>query len=215
MSNMEVTAEEAARLTGGAVGAEGASEDPKPKAKKKSGKSPAKKLVAEKREKGSLSKRKTAKLKKINKGGRERAAKSYKKKKGDAPPRKPGPAMTSKWLKKMRSKRTVGECFVKGCKAKPHGRAKFCSPHKKQIRKDQLKANNKVWRARVKKGEAGHHVVYDGRATKFSTKDTQAARRIVSDGHSIIKKVTEFDKLVAETKNELRAKPKATKKKAA
>lgn len=62
---------------------------------------------------------------------------------------------------KFKAVRKAGECDVLGCSRSPSTtKARRCLKHKKLIRKEQLKANNVVWRKRVQKGTAGHHIVY-------------------------------------------------------
>lgn len=65
----------------------------------------------------------------------------------------------------------------KGCKTKAtkSSRSLWCFPCYKKRRKKQLKANNVVWRARVKKGTAGHHVRYRRHATEWAKQHKTAA----------------------------------------
>lgn len=110
---------------------------------------------------------------------------------------------------KFKTERAAGECDVQGCKVKGLGKKRRCTKHKKEIRKVQLAANNKVWKARVKAGTAGHHVVYTRPgekkpiATKFSLKATDKAVKVVGAGHSVIEKVGDFKEIVSRTKKEL------------
>lgn len=60
-------------------------------------------------------------------------------------------------------------CQKKGCKNPPKSkRSKWCRPCYKERRKLQLKKNNVVWRDRVAKGKAGHHVVYRNKPTEWA-----------------------------------------------
>ena len=101
-------------------------------------------------------------------------------------------------------------CDVLNCREKPKSGFR-CVKHKKAIRKEQLRANNIIWRQRVKNGTAGHHVVYTRPgekkpiATKYSLKKTDAAVKAVSTGHSVVEKVGDFKEIVARTKKELKA----------
>lgn len=122
---------------------------------------------------------------------------------------KVGPAMKKF---KFKVKRQKGECDVLGCKVKGLGSKRRCPKHKKLIRKAQLKANNVVWRKRVKDGVAGHHAVYTDsdegktRATKFAVKAADKALAAVKAGHSVVD-VDGFKKALAQAE-----KAKVTKK---
>lgn len=108
-------------------------------------------------------------------------------------------------LFKYKPKRSREVCDVLSCREKPK-KGFRCEKHRKMIRKAQLKANNVVWKKRVKEGTAGHHVVYTkpdtGKtiATKFSLKATDKATAVVKSGHSIIGEVGKFKAIVAATK---------------
>lgn len=112
---------------------------------------------------------------------------------------------------KFKAERAAGECDVQGCKVKGLGKKRRCGKHKKEIRKEQLRANNVVWKKRVKDGTAGHHVVYTRPgekkpiATKYSLKKTDAAVAVVAKGHSVVEKVGDFKEIIARTKKEMRA----------
>lgn len=122
----------------------------------------------------------------------------------------PGPAMVQ-FAKKLRKTPEQGMCHVLGCEKKSVTlRAKWCMGHKKAIRKAQLKANNKVWRKRVKEGLAGHHVIYAGAATAFSLKNRELAEKIVAAGRATIATKKELEKAIqavpAQARKEARAK---------
>jgi hypothetical protein len=94
-------------------------------------------------------------------------------------------------------------CDVLNCKSKPK-KGFRCDAHRKLIRKAQLKANNAVWKKRVKAGEAGHHAVYtyEGKriATRAALKDTEKFIPVVKSGHSVVTEVGKFKEIVAKTK---------------
>lgn len=118
--------------------------------------------------------------------------------------RKPGPAMV-RLISRIKVQYTLGECRFRGCSKKTiNKRAKWCVGHKKAIRKAQLKANNKVWNARVKKGTAGHHVVYDGGATVWTLSHVEKARQAVKKGASIVPTIKELDAIIKKTPDEIR-----------
>lgn len=119
-----------------------------------------------------------------------------------------GPGTSAFKFKPLPKSREV--CDVLTCREKP--KAGFrCAKHKKIIRKAQLKANNVIWKKRVKAGTAGHHAVYTYEdtqlATKFAIKQTDKMEKVVKDGHSIIPTVGKFKEIVSKTK-QLRAKAK-------
>jgi hypothetical protein len=176
---------------------------------KKGGSAKVEKLRKEKKAAGGkLSKRKEAKLKKAIKQHKKRDEK-YKAKKGTGKKRERGPAY-AKWKNRFRATREVGTCFIKGCSTRPVGKARFCTTHKKEYRKDQLALNNVKWRKRVDEGKALHHVIYNGELTEWAKTNIVAAQRIVSDGKSIADMET-FKKAVAKFKAGA-AKEKASKK---
>lgn len=71
--------------------------------------------------------------------------------------------------------RVRGACDVARCSKKARSPKGFrCKKHIKLVRKAQLKANNVVWRKRVKAQTAGHHIVY---TFKKVTKPTEWATR--------------------------------------
>lgn len=108
----------------------------------------------------------------------------------------PGPAMVA-LAKKVRTDVETGHCHFRGCTKKSvTNRAKWCLAHKRAIRKAQLKANNAVWRKRVKRGEAGHHVVYDGRATMFTLQNKPLAEKIVLAGRATVTTKTQLEKAI-------------------
>lgn len=109
------------------------------------------------------------------------------------PKRKPGPAMAKFKVKPVAE---PGICRLVGCKTKTAG-VKWCATHKKQIRKAQLKANNPVWRKRIKAGTAKHHVVYSDRPTAWAVKAKEEALKIVKSGHSIIPTVKDFKAILS------------------
>jgi hypothetical protein len=96
-----------------------------------------------------------------------------------------GPAMKD-FIKKVKKTPLPGICQLNGCKTKVTARAKWCATHKKEIRKAQLKANNEVWRKRVKDGIAGHHVVYKNRPTIWAAQNKQHATKFVQAGHAVV-----------------------------
>jgi hypothetical protein len=65
----------------------------------------------------------------------------------------------------------------KGCKKLPtkSARSKWCLGCYTKRRRKQLKANNVVWKARVKKGKAGHWVRYNGKPTSWAQQHKTAA----------------------------------------
>lgn len=113
--------------------------------------------------------------------------------------RKPGPAMG---LFKLKDPAEPGVCRVYGCSKKASsGKGRWCAPHKKEIRKAQLKANNVIWRKRVKAGTAGHHVVYSVekklRPTEWAVKNKEKALAKVKKGEATIEGIGEFKKLLS------------------
>lgn len=108
----------------------------------------------------------------------------------------PGPAML-KLQNKLKAAPVQGQCDVRGCNAKAASpRAFRCLKHRKAIRKLQLKANNAVWRRRVKAGTAGHHVVYRRAATVFTLKNRPLAEKIVMAGRATVTTKTELEKAI-------------------
>jgi hypothetical protein len=111
------------------------------------------------------------------------------------PKRPVGPAMVA--LKNKIKVEADGVCRFRGCSTKTHSkRQKWCATHKKEVRKLQLAENNKVWRDRVERGVAGHHIVYDGRPTKFTATHKGQAVKIVKAGLSVVNLET-FEKKIA------------------
>lgn len=126
-------------------------------------------------------------------------------------PKGPGPAMQA-LASKLRAEPSLGGCDVIGCKNRATSpRAWRCGPHKKAIRKAQLKANNAVWRKRVKEGKAGHHVVYKGYASVFSLKNTKVAEKIVTSGRSTLKTRDEFREVLRKVPESVKKEVKAAK----
>ena len=127
---------------------------------------------------------------------------------------KVGPAMKRFKFKKDRK---PGECDVLGCKVNGLAPARRCHKHKKLIRKAQLKANNVVWRKRVKEGTAGNHAVYtfdgDQVATKFARKESSKALAAVKAGHAVVDEKG-FKKALAAAEVVRKAKAKVKKVKA-
>ncbi len=141
---------------------------------------------------------------KVVKASKAKAVKAAKVPKVKAPKaaKKVGPG-TVKF--KFKENRKPGQCDVLNCSVNNlKGVKRRCPKHKKIIRKAQLKANNVVWKKRVKNKEAGHHAVYtyDGKqlATRYSLKATDKVADVVKKGHSIIKEVGTFKAIVAKTK---------------
>ncbi len=158
---------------------------------------------------------KEEKVVKIKKEKAVKAAPKAKAKKALRAKRVVGPA-TAKF--KFKAERKRGECDVLGCNAKPQAGFR-CTKHRKLIRKAQLKANNVVWKKRVKAGTAGHHVVYTRPgeklpiATRFAMKAPEKALEVVRKEHSIVEEVGVMKEILARTKAS--RKVKAAKKKAA
>lgn len=121
--------------------------------------------------------------------------------------RKPGPATAKFKFKPLPKSRT--QCDVLNCKVRP-SKGFRCTGHKKLIRKAQLKANNVVWKKRVKAGTAGHHVIYTRPgekkpiATRWSLgkKTAELAHKKVAAGHSVVEKVGDFHEIVVRTRKE-------------
>lgn len=142
-------------------------------------------------------------------------------KKAPKPKAKPEPAKAAKTAKPKKVERTVtpttpgrdgertwgpgtkqfkfkpvslrGECDVLGCKAKAHKPTAFrCLKHKKEIRKVQLRENNKTWHKRIEKGTAKHHVVYTSpvtgkqELTEWALLNPDRAIKQVKKGESIV-----------------------------
>lgn len=116
--------------------------------------------------------------------------------------RKPGPAM-QRLAAKIKLKYEKGECRFRGC-SKPALGLRWCKNHKKFVRKMQLKANNVVWRKRVRAGKADHHVVYRKHATFWTIAHKDAALKKVKKGESIIKTREEFRKALKSVPKEMK-----------
>lgn len=102
---------------------------------------------------------------------------------------------------KLRAARVPGLCSKLGCQVKFPSRGQiYCKAHKKAVRKVQLKLNNIVWRRRVKAGTAGHHVVYDDTATKWTMKARKEAEKKVKTNHSIVKTLKVLNTIIAKTR---------------
>jgi len=58
------------------------------------------------------------------------------------------------------------------CKKAPvqFPRSKRCLPCQLEVRRLQLKRNNKAWMKRIAEGQAGHRLVYAGKPTEFAVK---------------------------------------------
>lgn len=86
----------------------------------------------------------------------------------------------------------------KGCKKAPtkSPRSKWCRACYKVRRMKQLKANNVVWRDRVAKGKAGHHVKYRNRPTVWAAEHKGAAvsqaKKYKVGGEEAIKVIEKF-----------------------
>lgn len=137
-------------------------------------------------------------------GAVEKKPAPKKAKKKSAPKAKPKPKAKKEAAPKEQSKKTSkshaikslglklspvklrGACNVAGCSGRPaNSRTLFCSKHKKEIRKEQLKLNNIVWRKRVAEKKAGHHVVYRGKATEWALTHKEQALKAVKAERSI------------------------------
>lgn len=111
----------------------------------------------------------------------------------------------TKLFKFKPGKKSREVCDLLSCRTKPKTGFR-CDAHRKIVRKAQLKANNPVWKRRVKAGTAGHHVVYTkpdtGKriATKFSLKAADEATKVVKSGHSVVSEVGKFKAILAATK---------------
>lgn len=166
----------------------------------------ARKAVA----KGEASRRQKQKVTKVRKQDKAR----QKKARADRPKKPKGPAY-AEFKNKFRAEIVQGQCRFKGCTTKPASkRAVTCQTHKKEYRKVQLALNNVKWRKRVEQGEAGHHVIYNRRVTEWALQNPVAARRIVSEGHSIADKEL-FEKALAKRQTEEKARKAKEKAKAA
>ena len=97
-----------------------------------------------------------------------------------------------------------GECDVQGCKSKAPNSFR-CLKHKKEIRKVQLRENNKTWHKRIEKGTAKHHVVYTSpvtgkqELTNWALLNPDRALAQVKKGVSIVD-ADQFKKLLAKSK---------------
>lgn len=124
--------------------------------------------------------------------------------------------LSLKW--KLKPQRVRGVCTKQGCNVKwsdQPGRV-FCKKHKAELRVEQLRLNNIVWLKRVKAGTAGNHVIYNGKATKFSVAKPKAALKVVEAGEATVD-VVEFKKILKAAPKQLALpleKPKAAKKEA-
>lgn len=116
--------------------------------------------------------------------------------------RKPGPAAK---LYEVKTNPERGTCWMKGC-SKPSitKRSRWCGEHKRYVRKLQLAENNKVWRRRVEKGEAGHHVAYKNRPTEWAAKHLKQAEKAVKSGKSVYDEKA-WQKVVAKVPAKLKA----------
>lgn len=121
--------------------------------------------------------------------------------------------LSLKW--KLKPQRVRGVCTKQGCNVKwsdQPGRV-FCKKHKAELRVEQLRLNNIVWLKRVKAGTAGNHVIYNGKATKFSVAKPKAALKVVEAGEATVD-VVEFKKILKAAPKQLALpleKPKAKK----
>lgn len=71
-----------------------------------------------------------------------------------------------------------GVCAIVGCSADTTAlRSLKCHKHARLIRQDQLRVNNKAWRAQAAAGKAGHRTVYGGRVTKWVRKQNKHAKK--------------------------------------
>jgi hypothetical protein len=62
-----------------------------------------------------------------------------------------------------------GTCAFKACGKKATStRARWCAPHRKEVRREQLRLNNVTWNKRKAKGEAKHRLWYDNRPTDYA-----------------------------------------------
>lgn len=103
--------------------------------------------------------------------------------------------LSLKW--KLKPQRVRGVCTKQGCNVKWSGQPGriFCKKHKAELRVEQLRLNNIVWLKRVKAGTAGNHVIYGGKATKFSVAKPKAALKVVEAGEATVD-VVEFKKIL-------------------
>lgn len=103
--------------------------------------------------------------------------------------------LSLKW--KLKPQRVRGVCTKQGCNVKWSGQPGrvFCKKHKAELRVEQLRLNNIVWLKRVKAGTAGNHVIYGGKATKFSVAKPKAALKVVEAGEATVD-VAEFKKIL-------------------
>lgn len=108
--------------------------------------------------------------------------------------RKPGPAAP---LFKVKAAKEPGVCQMRGCSSRSvTERSKWCYEHKRVVRKAQLALNNIVWRKRVERGTAGHHVAYKNRPTVWAATHVRDAERLVRKGRSIYGKDAWMTKVV-------------------
>lgn len=104
-------------------------------------------------------------------------------------------------LFKFKASREPGECDIKGCSTKVPGRARRCAKHKKEVRKAQLRENNLIWRKRVARGQAKHHVVYTSPVagkrtlTEWARQNPERALKLVKNDFGVVD-LEEFRKLL-------------------
>lgn len=115
-------------------------------------------------------------------------------------------------LFKFKENRKPGECDIKGCSTKVAGKLRRCAAHKKAVRKAQLRENNIIWRRRVARGQAKHHLVYTspkaGRRalTEWARQNPERAMKLVKNDFGVVD-LDQFRKLLkhAEEKIAVRA----------
>jgi hypothetical protein len=111
-----------------------------------------------------------------------------------------------------------GTCAFKGCGKKAIStRSRWCAPHRKEVRREQLRLNNVTWNKRKAKGEAKHRLWYDNRPTDYAL----ASPARLAEAKKLAKKLhpklsaDQIQALISRAKQERAAEPAKTAKKPA
>lgn len=92
-------------------------------------------------------------------------------------------------------------CKFRGCKTHVK-RGKWCAPHRKEVRKEQLRVNNVAWQARIAKGKAEHYLWYNDRPTDYALSSEARTEKAVQHAKELHPdwKIEDIRKMVAEAK---------------
>jgi hypothetical protein len=83
----------------------------------------------------------------------------------------------------MATKEELPKCAVPSCDRRvPSPDHEFCAPCAEARRTWQLKVNREKWKERVKQGDAGHRIMYNGMPTKWAMENPVEAVRIALKG---------------------------------